>query len=140
MNWLHRNEVSAPKVPPVGVVPKKIDLSLRGSPRVEWFIEGTEPNLMKPRIQEANHRILYPVSGTVIAQDPDIPAEQQRLFFQAQPPDPKLRWVLDGKGIGSAGSLQLWSPQPGKHALSLLDEKNHVVDSVNFHVRGASID
>jgi penicillin-binding protein 1C len=139
MNRLHRNETSLPKVPPAGLVSRKTDGSPLGSVRVEWFIAGTEPNLVRPRMDETDHRILYPVQGTVIALDPDIPVGQQQAFFEATPRDNRLRWRLNGEEIGPAGDIRFWNPRPGIHDLSLLDKYNRVVDAVKFQVRGNGV-
>src|SRR5207249_11977278 len=121
MNWLHRNAPSEPKTPPSGVVARKIVLAHSGGVRTEWFLKGTEPYLVGAFHQQAVPRILYPTAGMVIAQDPDIPAGQQRLFFEAYPRNTRLLWMLDGAEIGSAVGLKFWDPLPGKHTLSLLD-------------------
>jgi len=94
---------------------------------------------MRPNLQQATPRIQYPVSGTVIALDPDIPVGQQRLFFDAHYSDHRVRWQLNGEEIGPADSVRLWIPRLGTFTLSLLDESNRVVDSVKFQVRGAGV-
>ena len=71
-----------------------------------------------------------------MALDPDIPADRQKVFFEAQPQDKQLRWVLDGMAIGSAGAALSWSPAAGKYALSLVDQDDRIVDRVTFSVRG----
>jgi penicillin-binding protein 1C len=72
----------------------------------------------------------------VIALDPDIPGEQQKLFFEAKPHGDGLQWMLNGRVIGGAGELLLWTPVPGTHELSLLDDSDRILDSVTFLVRG----
>jgi penicillin-binding protein 1C len=132
MNWLHRNRTSRAPKPPAGV----LSLETPGeSGRREWFIKGTE-NAVLPGTAGLEFRIIYPASGTVFALDPDIPAEDQKLFFEAQPKDHLLRWVLDGQPIGNAAALLLWTPVRGKHDLALVDSSHHTVDSVTFEVRG----
>ncbi len=132
MNWLHRSGTSTEPKPPAGVVASN---SPEGDGRREWFIRGTENAVLAG---EANHgfRILYPAPGTIVALDPDIPPEDQRLFFEADPKDERLRWALDGHTIGSAGALLLWTPVRGKHSLALIDGTGHTVDTVTFEVRG----
>lgn len=136
MNWLHRDRANHPKKPPEGVSALKIKLPQFESDRSEWFIQGTEPDVVKRAVHQTNSRIFYPVTGTVIALDPDMPSEQQRLFFDSQPRNDQLRWVLNGKEVGSAGSTLLWNPISGKHILSLVDQEKRAVDSVSFEVRG----
>ena len=139
MNWLHRDKPSDPPTPVVGVVARRIELPSYWSAKTEWFLSGTEPNAIRPNLQQATPRIQYPVSGTVIALDPDIPVGQQRLFFDTHDSDHRLRWQLDGEEIGPADSVRLWIPRLGTFTLSLLDESNRVVDSVQFQVRGAHL-
>jgi penicillin-binding protein 1C len=132
MNWLHHNGASRAPKPPPGLVAEETP----GSPgRREWFIRGTE-NAVLPGTAGLGFRIIYPASGTIFALDPDIPAEDQKLFFEAQPKDQALRWVLDGQSIGDASALLLWSPVQGSHALALVDSAQRTLDSITFEVRG----
>jgi penicillin-binding protein 1C len=132
MNWLHRNRTSSAPKPPPGLLAQ---VTAGESSRQEWFIQGTE-NAVLPGTAAMGFRIVYPASGTIFALDPDIPAEDQKLFFEAQPKDNLLRWVLDGRQIGDAGELFLWTPVRGKHALALIDASKRTVDSITFEVRG----
>jgi penicillin-binding protein 1C len=135
MNWLHRSEPSwAPKAP-VGVAEKVLEASAARTQRVEWFLEGTETAAPKMNAQP-HYKIVYPADGTVMALDPDIPSERQKVFFEAQPLNKNLRWMLNGDAIGAAGAAVPWSPVAGKHALALIDQENRVVDRVSFSVRG----
>jgi penicillin-binding protein 1C len=106
--------------------------------REEWFIQGTEPHSKNKRIGQFNQRIVYPPSGTVIALDPDIPPELQKIFFISQANEEGLRWVLNGHTISRVGSILPWTPEVGTHALTLCDRGNEIIDSVNFEVRGPS--
>lgn len=132
MNWLHRNNSGYEPKPPPGVV-SATDLDEAG--RREWFIQGTE-NSLAAGISKPASRILYPAANTIIALDPDIPSEDQKLFFEASQSSDDLKWKLDGRKIGNAGELCLWIPVPGKHALALVDVADRVVDSIAFEVRG----
>ena len=107
-----------------------------GRVRREWFLQGTESAAVSAASVHANFRISYPAAGTVIALDPDIPAASQKVFFEAEPAGPGLRWLLDGETAGSAESLVLWSPLKGKHLLCLADRADRILDSVEFEVRG----
>jgi penicillin-binding protein 1C len=141
MNWLHRNDVSPKKEPPTRIVRKEIDFPQGTEPsREEWFIRGTEPHSKDKRIGQFNQRIVYPPSGTVIALDPDIPPELQKIFFISQTNEEDLRWVLNGHTISRVGSVLPWTPKAGTHALTLCDRENRIIDSINFEVRGPSGD
>jgi penicillin-binding protein 1C len=132
MNWLHKNNSGYEPKPPVGVVTAS---DLNESGHREWFIRGTENSLVTGIAKPAS-RIVYPAANTIIALDPDMPSEDQRLFFEAGLNSDNLQWKLDGYKIGNANELCLWIPVPGKHALALVDAADRVVDSIAFEVRG----
>ena len=109
--------------------------------RTEWFLPGTQQAYfaidsvavdayemgagrqkdLKSRsrarsddaVQPAGVRIATPVSGTIVALDPDIPPMRQRLQFAAtaHPPGMALRWRLDGKSV-ARGANWAWLPWP----------------------------
>ncbi len=132
MNWLHRDRTSSPPSPPPGILAHAALGDRAGN---EWFIRGTELAVV-PGEAISGFRIAYPATGTVVAMDPDIPAEEQKLFFEAQPQNDQLHWVLDGHPIGGAGALLLWTPMRGKHILTLVDSSERALDSITFEVRG----
>ena len=141
MTWLHAGSLAdpAPEVPR-GVVARAIS-GAGGSPgRLEWFLRGTEPvtayAALAPAAAEA--KILAPVSGTIIALDPDIPPARQRVVFEARAAGEGIRWMLDGTDLGPAASLVPWAPSPGRHRLALVTGAGEVRDSVLFEVRGDS--
>jgi penicillin-binding protein 1C len=135
MNWLHRHQTSDAPNPPPGLVARNIAFSTSDQSRREWFLKGTETRLVQEASSPARYRISYPANGTVIALDPDIPNEEQKLFFESQPTDPDLHWRLNGFDTGLAGSPVPWGPRKGKYALSLL-KGTRIVDSIYFEVRG----
>jgi len=67
----------------------------------------------------------------ILALDPDIPAERQRLFFRASNPPAGAYWQLDEAKLDSAD----WPLTRGKHRLSLIDPSGHALDRVEFEVR-----
>jgi penicillin-binding protein 1C len=140
MNRLHAAEKSSAMPPPQSLVKQEIRFS-EGieSARAEWFMQGTEPNAPNQEIGQFNRRIVYPPSGTVIALDPDIPAELQRIFFISQPKGGYMRWVLNDHTITEGGKDYPWTPQAGSYTLSLIDNKGRLIDTVQFEVRGASV-
>ncbi len=141
MNWLHRNESLPRREPPAGLLRKKLEFSprLEGS-KEEWFIRGTEPHSGEKRIGQYNQQIVYPPTGTVIALDPDIPPELQRVFFISQTLEDGWRWILNGKTISMVGKPFPWTPRPGKYSLAIADGERGIVDSVLFEVRGSAED
>jgi len=137
MNWLHRDSPSNAPKPPSGVVERTVQIAHIGQTRKEWFIRGTETAVVREAEVQTNFRIVYPAPETVIALDPDIPLEQQKVFFEATPEKNTLQWLLDGQPAGPAGAVLLWAPQRGKHTLALADSERRVYDSVTFEVRGS---
>ncbi len=140
MNRLHSAENGPEMRPPHALVKQEIRFS-QGieSARAEWFMQGTEPNAQDQEVGQFNQRIIYPPSGTVIALDPDIPPELQRIFFVSQPRAGHLQWVLNDQTIMEGGKDYPWAPQTGSYTLSLVDAKGRIIDTVQFEVRGASL-
>jgi len=101
----------------------------------ELYLPGTAP--FPPVAVEATRppRIRAPADGTVVALDPDIPDARERMFLESDPPDPDLRFRLDGTLLGPADRLRLWAPRPGRHRLELVDAAGRAVDGVRFEVR-----
>jgi penicillin-binding protein 1C len=77
--------------------------------------------------------ITYPGDGTLIAIDPDIPADRQRVFFEVQSDRAGAEWLLDGETIDAAAG---WRPTAGTHVLALVDDAGALLDRVRFTVRG----
>jgi penicillin-binding protein 1C len=138
MTWLHRDVPSLAPQPPVGVLARHVRFPRESeSARMDWFLAGTEPHASALALATSQPRILAPVAGTVIALDPDIPSPLQRVVFEAQAHDDRLRWTLDGTDIGAATGVLLWPPVPGSHTLALVGEEQRLFDSVTFTVRGS---
>lgn len=137
MNYLHRRKSGYKVIVPKNVVKLEVaTLGNSGKPQEEWFICGTEPaNVLM--IKQYNERIVYPPSGTVIALDPDIPPDLQKVFFISRTEGNELRWRLNDAAIGETGKTIAWSPKRGKYSLALTDSQGTIIDSVNFEVRGA---
>ncbi len=143
MNFLHRGGSAPPPAPPPGIV--AVNVTFPGTvepPRTEWFMVGTEPPetvtsaKILPGTTHARGKIISPTRDSLLALDPDIPGEFQRLFFEAEAGGAHYRWVLDGETMGTTDEPVSWKPVRGKHLLSLADERMTVVDSVTFEVRG----
>ncbi len=155
MRQLHRAAPSRAPATPPGVVRQAVQFGEQlEAARDEWFIDGTQqflfatdtatdnntdgaaaagttgsPNLATPRITS-------PTPGTIIALDPDIPPQNQRLRLTAEGPDP--RWRLDGKPLARGAEVR-WLPWPGRHKLQLVDARGSTLDEIQFEVRGAGV-
>jgi penicillin-binding protein 1C len=136
MNRLHGSALSRRPQPPAGIVRRTVDIPSLFQAKQEWFIEGTDTPVVQHAADRIIPRIAYPTAGTVVALDPDIPADDQRIFFESEPKGSGMEWVLDGQNLGVASALTPWAPRSGKHVLVLLGSSGEKLDSVNFEVRG----
>lgn len=149
MGYLHKTEGSRAPAAPPGVTRSEVSFgdNLEAA-RAEWFIDGTEQSLFA-RADGRQHggagvggasggpvRILAPQNGTIIALDPDIPPNRQRLGFSAE--GRGVRWLMDGKEF-ARGAQALWLPWPGRHRVQLLDGGGKAVDEIRIEVRGAGV-
>lgn len=137
MRYLHAHTPSRPPHPPVSVTQAEVTFTPAfESGRREFFLRGTEtPEVRMPTTPPlAQARIRYPGRDSILAIDPDIPAESQRVFFDISPREARLRLELDGRAMEdrSAG----WKPEAGSHQLSLRQMDGTLVDEVTFEVRG----
>jgi penicillin-binding protein 1C len=137
ISYLHRNQPSVPPLKPDGVLKSRIRFADNGTVRDEWFIEGTETvSVESGKSRTAPGRISYPASGTVVALDPDIPVDRQKMYFESSPESEYNRWLLNGKDFGTASGIKIWTPVEGIHKLSLVEKNGQPVDEVTFFVRG----
>ncbi len=81
-------------------------------------------------------RILQPAAGSIIAIDPDIPPQRQRLQLLSD--QAQGQWRISGKPVGQ-GSKAQWMPWPGRHVIELVDARGNVLDEVRIEVRGAAV-
>ena len=142
VHYLHGEVPSDPPRVPPGVTTRlmRFEPPLE-PPRREWFLSGTEVELVEARLANANAtpRIAYPVAGTVIALDPDIPLRRQRVIFAARGGTSELRWQVDEVRLPVEGSSAPWQPSPGHHRVLLQDRDGRELDQVEFEVRGALV-
>lgn len=133
MNYLHSSKTSVPPRPPAGVLARRME-----SARDEWYMKGTEPadHFEEDLPNNEPPIITYPSDGAVIALDPDIPDEQQKVFFEAQGSAPGFEWLLNDERMGDSNVAISWSPKAGKHQLSIVDRQHRVIDHVKFEVKG----
>jgi penicillin-binding protein 1C len=159
MQQLHRHTPSRAPAPPAGLVATTVRFGdqLEAS-RSEWFLPGTgqqqfainsiaasghptlengQKDLKNTRSEPPRaSRITAPADGTIVALDPDIPPEHQRLRFTAD--GPGARWLLDGKPLAGATSAS-WLPWPGRHRVTLVNAAGEPLDEIRLEVRGAGV-
>ena len=135
MNTLHEHSTSrAPEVPR-GLVRKTIN------GKSEVFIVGTEPHdqfvASNGSAADLAHlaRIVYPVSGMLVAIDPDVPQENSGILLEAS--QKGLDWFADGKKIGSSSDVTVLKPIVGTHRLELRTAGGELVDHTQFQVKGS---
>jgi penicillin-binding protein 1C len=135
MNRLHRDGVDAAPVPPgnVEAMDVRFDDDIE-PPRREWFLAGTELVRISRVDPGARARIVSPPNGVVIALDPDIPADRQRVPFETRGASDREGLVLDGVRLAAAGERIAWAPTPGRHVLNLVAPTG-TLDEVVFDVR-----
>jgi len=142
MDYLHRDNTSTSPKPPRGIVAQQVHFSPDiESPRTESFLAGTETAEIRliatnNTDQQVHAKILYPTSGTIIAMDPDIPVNHQRVQFSSSGSE-NIVWLIDGVSAGNGLEVN-WSPTGGRHKLMLTDLRGNELDTVNFEVRGAT--
>jgi penicillin-binding protein 1C len=139
MSWLHRSVPSAAPEPPPELVAAAVDFPSDAEPsRHDWFTRGTEPGAR--RLATGDPRIIAPVEGTIIALDPDIPPERQRVVLEVGGATPGIRWRVDDTDIGPAERLTLWKPKTGKHTITLVDTHLRALTTATIEVRGLARD
>lgn len=143
MRHLHANEPSRAPRPPAGLVQQAVRYSDRlEAGRTEWFLPGTQQATfaVDPAAgteARAAGRIVSPAAGTILALDPDIPPQRQRLALRAEGGG-QVRWRMDGREF-ARGPIASWQPWPGRHVLQLVDASGRALDEVRIEVRGAGV-
>uniref|UniRef100_UPI000E0CFE68 penicillin-binding protein 1C n=1 Tax=Rhodoferax ferrireducens TaxID=192843 RepID=UPI000E0CFE68 len=162
MNYLHKTQPSRAPQPPAGLVQVPVlfaaaDGKASGpapleAARREWFLMGTQQStfainsgatyaqytgargqkVLKPADKQLA-RITSPTTGTIIALDPDIPPNRQRVSFHAE--GTGLHWLMDGK-VFAKGTTAQWLPWPGRHVVRIIGARGEVLDEVRREVRG----
>ena len=140
MDWLNRGGKNVSRIPPPGVVRRSIRFEpvgrLKEAARQEWFLAGTGMNVVRQAEPTALAHIAYPGQGTIIALDPDIPPERQRITLQLSgQAAPDWQWRIDGLTLGRAAHETFWRPSPGRHQLVLVDGNGGELEKVSFEVR-----
>jgi penicillin-binding protein 1C len=150
VNVLHRERSSKPPAAPSGLVSQAVQFATEATATIqqEWFLPGTERSLVATDTgQDKRARITHPVSGTILALDPDIPPERQKLLLKASLANDRMSWQVDGLPLSqtertpyvriTSNARAYWSPRPGKHVISLHDHAGRELEKVWVEVRGA---
>jgi len=139
MDYLHRSAPAPAPMPPRGLVQREVRFQPAVEPaRAEWFLNGTEtPEVVLVADHQRTPRILYPADASILALDPDIPQDRQRVVFEAQAAQ-GLQWQLNGQLLGPADRSYNWQPTPGEHELILTDGAKAIARAT-FHVRGEKL-
>lgn len=134
---LHEGRPGTAPAMPDGVEARRIALpGTREPPRREYFLAGTAQSEMAAAPEAARRpRITSPVSGSVYAIDPDIPADRQRLGVAVSGAVAGHRLILDNRPLGDADAALQIVPRPGSHILALVDPGGRMIDRVRFTVR-----
>jgi penicillin-binding protein 1C len=98
--------------------------------------ENRQKNHLNDSANAATGRIMQPAAGSIIALDPDIPPQRQRLQLLSD--QAQGQWRISGKPVGQGIKAQ-WMPWPGKHVIELVDARGNVLDEVRIEVRGAAV-
>ena len=134
---LHRDRPGTAPPRPAGVTGARIQFASGSEPaRSEWFLAGTGQSMLAEAPASARRpRIANPVSGSVYAYDPDIPAGRQALGVTLSGAPEQYQLALDGRRFGPARQGTQLPLIPGSHLLALLDESGRAIDQVRFTVR-----
>jgi penicillin-binding protein 1C len=139
MAALHSGATSDAPDPPSGVTTLVTHyFSSVESARSEWYLRGTDmgTHAVAAVPEKARPSIESPANGMVIAIDPDIPPDHQRVLIAVHGAEATMTLKLNDLVLGSAVSKHLWDPRPGSYYLTLEDSRGRQVDRIFFSVRG----
>ncbi|MBT0963137.1 transglycosylase domain-containing protein [Denitromonas iodatirespirans] len=122
----------AERVVPAGVLRRPVRFDPPVEPaRDEWFLAGTAVPVVTP--PQLSARIAAPAARAII----DLRAlpAGQGVLLRASIDDPRLRWRLDGREVGSGGTAVV-IPQPGLRVIELVDARGERLDRISVAVRG----
>jgi penicillin-binding protein 1C len=133
MEYLHKDTPVSSYIAPSGI--KEVIHSIEGGSEVtEYYIYGTEPIALPKPSQKIINRIQSPITDAVIALDPDIPLDRQKVFFEPKFFSKELSWNLNGEILGSAKEIYFWIPIRGDHTLELFYQ-DILLDKIHFKVK-----
>ena len=102
----------------------------------EWFLPGTDPvGDVQVRAALGNPRVIYPASGMVVAYDPEVGEDRQKIRLRAAPEVDGITYVMDGTELGGTHEAVWWKVAKGRHTLQLRGKHERVLDAVTFTVR-----
>lgn len=130
MDRLHVDTPSLPPKPPRNLLRKAVHPPGEGV-RQEWFLPGSEPATPIWSVAHPPAEIIHPGNGAILALDPDIPQDRQRLGFQTRHAPAGSWWQLDD----IRQDAQDWPLTRGHHLLILMGLDGLELDRVNFEVR-----
>jgi penicillin-binding protein 1C len=133
MHALHRDTASRPPAPPGDLQRTEVTFANGVEPRRrEWFLRGTERShiaIAAPTSRTV--RIVYPTTGLIIAQDPDIPKGRERVPVDLSGAVGTAKVKHNGRWLQTA----YLAPTPGRHTLELVAATGEVLQRVAFEVR-----
>lgn len=148
MRYLHEDHASMQPARPAGLSARDITFENNlEAARPEYFLPGTEMSriaLASSAAAPASGRMVIrtPADGTIIALDPDIPADNQRLQLLTTTPaggrHATVRWYVDGRFLGDTNPFA-WYPVPGSHLIEARDGNDQTQDRVRVNIRGAQL-
>jgi penicillin-binding protein 1C len=139
---LHATQPSLKPLAPPGLVEQEVAFEPAvEAGRDEWFLAGTQTRLVATSAgtnasAAVTPHIRYPAPEMIIALDPDIADEHQRVVFHAYPVLPGMQWRIGDTVLADAHGRAAWSPLPGRYTLYLESEDGQALSSVPFEVRG----
>jgi penicillin-binding protein 1C len=130
VDHLHAGRPSEAPKAPARLIRRKINVAGE-PPRREWFLPGTAPANERWTAARPPAEIISPSDGSLLAIDPDIPKDRQRLTLTALNAPTGSRWQINGRDWPHAD----WPITRGRHCVALLDAEARELDRIEFEVR-----
>ena len=138
MDTLQKEGAAPAPKPPDGVHASLVSFATGNeAARPEWFLTGTQMSgsIAKLNANDQTPQIESPTNGMIVAIDPDIPSDRQRLPVRVKGNSEGLVVRLDDAVLGQADKGMFWQPRPGAHRIVLEDSSGSTVDQIRFTVR-----
>lgn len=102
----------------------------------EWYLRGTEPApLEQPRASASISKITYPVDSMVVALDPEVSEDRQRILLRSSQQSQRVFFLVDGIRQGATSDSVWWKVRRGAHRVELQGLDGRTLDAVSFVVR-----